>query len=59
MNKRQLARQIVKSVRNATDTKNAIESVESFLSVLEPKDREKFASWGYPEDKPTNEECLE
>lgn len=33
------------------------ESIMDMLDALEPKDRERFAQWGYPHQQSTPENC--
>jgi len=34
-----------------------LEGVMALLDALEPRDRESFAKWGYPQDQSTEDDC--
>lgn len=60
MTKENFARQIIETVNNYNESGEptvASESIISFLDLLEPRDRESFAKWGYPQDQSTEDEC--
>ncbi len=57
MTKTALAEEIVQSIENHPDRNDQLECVIAFLTTLQPKDFERFAQWGYPEQKSTVEEC--
>jgi len=57
MTKESLASAIIDSIENHETKDEQIEAVIALLSILEPKDREQFAKWGYPAQQSTPEEC--
>ncbi|SDS12973.1 hypothetical protein SAMN04487764_1521 [Gillisia sp. Hel1_33_143] len=57
MTKRNLAEQILETVYNSENKQEGIDGIISLLDVLEPKNKERFSEWGYPEDKSTPEKC--
>ncbi len=61
MTKGSLARNIVSIVQNGTFTgdsdKEVTANMEALLDTLEPKDRETFSRWGFPDGISTSEDC--
>jgi hypothetical protein len=61
MTRTDLAKEILATVENlrarSLDNTVIIEDIRSLLSQLEPKDRERFAKWGYPNQQSTPDEC--
>ena len=57
MTKRNLAEQIFETGYHAENKKEAVNSIISFLDLLEPKDRQKFSEWGFNKDLSTPEKC--
>lgn len=57
MTKKEFAKQILETVQNNGYVKESIPSIMALLDTLEPKDREKFAKWGFPEQQSTPEKC--
>lgn len=60
MTKENLAKQIIETVNNYNDAGEptiALEGVIALLDTLEPRDRESFAKWDYPQDQSTEDEC--
>lgn len=60
MTKENLAKQIIDTVNNCNETGEptiALEGVIALLDTLEPRDRERFAKWGYPQEQSTEDEC--
>ena len=61
MTKREFAKQVFQLVQNSieegkTDSE-IIDDVEIFLDTLEPRDREMFSRWGYPEVQVEPSKC--
>jgi hypothetical protein len=61
MTKRILAKTIVEMVDNfrfvGDEEIVIVKAIESFLNLLEPKDRERFAQWGTSKERSTAKEC--
>ena len=60
MTKEELAKQIIETVDNfydAEDPTTALEGVIALLDTLEPRDRESFAKWGFPNQQSTEDKC--
>ncbi len=60
MTKENLAKQIIETVNNCNDAGEptiALENVITLLDILEPRDRESFAKWGFPHEQCTEDEC--
>ena len=62
MTKEKFAKTILEIVDNSREIDNKsndeiVKEIASFLSIVEPKDIERFAIWGMPEDKSTVQKC--
>lgn len=57
MTKTEFISQIIQTVENAESNEEAREGVNSLVNLLEPKDRERFAKWGFKKDQSTPEKC--
>lgn len=64
MNKKQFCSQILQTIDNARGIDGAsddeiIETLEGFMDLLTPVNRERFAKWGLPEHQTTVDKCWE
>lgn len=61
MTKTKLSENIANTIENMRaigETKEEIvEAIGNLLTPLQPKDRERFAAWGYPDEKSTPVDC--
>ena len=60
MTKEKLAKIIIETVNNYNEIGEptiALENILVLLDILEPRDRESFAKWGYPHEQSTEDEC--
>ena len=57
MTKKELAKQILETIELEGCGAKSIPSIMALLDTLEPKDREQFAKWGFPEQQSTPEQC--
>jgi hypothetical protein len=64
MTQKEFASQMLQVVDNSREIygksdEEIIKELEMFMSVLEPKNRETFSKWGFPEDQSTVTDCWE
>ena len=60
MTKLELAKQLIETITNNYDMQQDHENetaVMALLDVLEPKDREQFSKWGFPNQQSSVEDC--
>ncbi|MBC7847240.1 MAG: hypothetical protein H7Y10_12185 [Flavobacterium sp.] len=60
MTKLEFAKQLIETVTNNYDMQQDHENepaVMALLEVLEPKDKEVFAKWGFPNQQSTVDDC--
>lgn len=61
MTKKELAKQLLQLVKDGIEEEYSdveiTDDIEVFIGCLEPRDRNAFANWGYPEQRSTPNEC--
>lgn len=57
MTKSEFIEQILQTAENAEDRETARDGIDAMLATLVPRDRERFARWGYPKDQTTAGNC--
>ena len=60
MTKKELAKQIIETITNNHDMQQDHENepaIMAFLELLEPKDKEVFAKWGFPNQQSSVDDC--
>ena len=62
MTQKDFASNLIQIVDNSREFDNKtdeeiIKELVAFMSVLEPKDREKFSKWGFPKEQSTPMDC--